>query len=63
MIELVVALYCASFLNVQKEIDFCVNEKLECVRRIDDLKYRESRWLDVPNFKMSMESLGECVNK
>lgn len=56
MIELMIAVYCMAavdFLGCEKKMD-------DCIRKLNQIKYEESMWLDVPDNNMSRESFKEC---
>jgi hypothetical protein len=59
MIELIISLYCIADIVDHR---ICEKQIVECMTKLNNYKYIDSQWLDVPDYKMSLESLNTCVS-
>ena len=65
MINLLITMYCTLSIKIGNSqfLTFgdCQQSMFACIDSLNQSKYRDSFWLDVPNEKMSVESLNECI--
>jgi hypothetical protein len=64
MLSLLIGLYCSMCIDevfCNDHINICINDLHKCIKELNDLKYKESRWTEVPDQKMSYASFKECI--